>query len=327
MKAILIHEPGPPENLFLGEWPDPNPGEREILIRIAATALNRADLLQRVGNYPPPPGESPILGLEMAGTVEAVGPGVSRWRPGDRVCGLLGGGGYAQYAVLHEELAIPVPQKLSLEEAAALPEVFLTAFQALHWLAAIQPGETALIHAGASGVGTAAIQLCQIAGTPCFVTASAEKHPLCLQLGATAAIDYKSEDFAARISALSAGNGVNVILDFIGAPYFLQNLNALATDGRLVVLAAMGGVKINEVNLGLILRKRLHIIGTTLRARSLDYKIRLTRDFQERFLTHFESGALQPVIDSVFDWNEVVKAHQYMENNRNQGKIVLRVIH
>ncbi len=325
MKAVLLPEPGPPENLFIGEWPDPKPAEREILVRVAAAALNRADLLQRAGNYPPPPGESPIIGLEMAGTVESVGPGVGRWRPGDRVCGLLGGGGYAQYAVLHEEMAIPVPQRLSLEEAAALPEVFLTAFQALHWLAHIQPGESVLIHAGASGVGTAAIQLCKLSQATCIVTASPEKHALCLQLGAASAIDYMLEDFAALTRIFTSGKGADVVLDFIGAPYFSQNLKALATDGRLVILASMGGAKTDKVDLGLILRKRLHIIGTTLRTRSLDYKIRLTREFLGQFHQHLESGALHPVIDSVFDWQDVVRAHQYMESNRNRGKIVLRV--
>ncbi|HMQ59548.1 MAG TPA: NAD(P)H-quinone oxidoreductase [Flavilitoribacter sp.] len=327
MKAVLIREPGPAENLHIGNFPDPEPGEQEILIRVAATALNRADILQRQGKYPPPPGESPVLGLEVAGTVVKTGPGVSLWQPGDLVCGLLGGGGYAEFAVLHEKMALPVPENLSLESAAAVPEVFLTAYQALHWIAGLQRGETVLIHAGASGVGTAAIQLCRASGAKAIVTASPEKHPTCLQLGASRAIDYKSEHFRDAALEFTDGNGVNAILDFIGSPYFNDNLESLAHDGRLVVLAAMGGIKAKDVNLGLILRNRLQITGTTLRARTTDYKIRLTAAFRKQYWPLFENGSLHPVIDSVYDWNDVVMAHTHMENNRNQGKIVLKILH
>jgi NADPH:quinone reductase-like Zn-dependent oxidoreductase len=227
--------------------------------------------------------------------------------------------------VIDERMAMPVPGHLSIEEAAAIPEVFLTAFQALRWLARLEPGEWALIHAGASGVGTAAIQIAREMGATPVVTASAAKHALCLELGAAHAIDYKTGDFSEEIRRITEGRGVDVIVDFIGAPYFDANLQALNVDGRLVVLALMGDAQAKAVHLGPILRKRLQITGSTLRNRSLDYKIALTREFREFAWPRFRSGALRPVVDRVFDWSEAAEAHRYMEENRNQGKIVLKV--
>ncbi|NRB53276.1 MAG: NAD(P)H-quinone oxidoreductase [Saprospiraceae bacterium] len=325
MKAILIPEFGGPEVMQLGEWETPAPGPKEISVKIKATALNRADTMQRRGVYPPPPGESPILGLEMAGVVEEVGAEVTKWKAGDRVCGLLGGGGYAEYCVTHEDMAIRLPDNLSFVEGAAIPEVFLTAYQALHWLAKIQAGEKILVHAGASGVGTAAIQLIKLAGADSIVTASAGKHETCLDLGASHAIDYKKENFAEVIKELTKGAGVQVIIDFIAAPYFQMNLDSLALEGRLVMLSLIGGVKPEGVNLAPILRKRLQIIGTTLRARSLDYKIALTKDLQTHCIPHFASGKLKPIIDSVIPWTAVVQGHQRMESNLNTGKIVMEI--
>jgi len=325
MQAILIHQFGEAGQLQFGEWPQPEPGPQEIRVHVAATALNRADIMQRRGKYPPPEGASPILGLEMAGTVEAVGREVERWQVGDRVCGLLSGGGYAEYAVIHQDLALPVPEKLNIEEAAALPEVFLTAFQALRWLADLQKDETVLIHAGASGVGTAAIQLARAMEAVPLVTASGPKHQLCLELGARRAIDYRRENFAEVIAEHTDGRGANVILDFIGAPYLQANLECLAMEGRLVILALMGGLRSRELNLLPILRNRLQITGTTLRARSLHYKIELSRALHQFTWPLFEKGRLRPVIDSVYDWNDVVDAHHRMEQNENVGKIVLRV--
>lgn len=325
MKAVLIKEFGGPEQLYIGEWEKPVPAPKEILVKVVATALNRADTLQRKGAYPPPPGASPILGLEMAGVVEAVGSEVHLWKKGDQVCGLLGGGGYAEYTTIHEALALPVPKGLSMEEAAAIPEVFLTAFQAIAWLAELKAGERILIHAGASGVGTAAIQLAKQMGAEILVTASAAKHQICLDLGAKHTIDYKSQNFEEAVNNLTDGKGVDVLIDFIAAPYFQQNLNSLAFDGRMVLLALMGGIKA-EVNMVNILRKRLHIKGSTLRARSLEYKIKLTQDLENFAWEKFESKELSPIIDSVFDWTEVAEAHRYMEANKNKGKIVLRVI-
>lgn len=325
MKAILLPQFGGPEVMQMGEWPTPEPGPQEIRVQIKATALNRADTMQRRGTYPPPPGESPIMGLEMAGIVVKVGTEVRQWQVGDQVCGLLGGGGYAEMCVTHEDMVFRLPEKLSFEEGAAIPEVFLTAFQALHWLAKVEAGEQVLIHAGASGVGTAAIQLVKLHQAECIVTASAGKHATCLELGASHAIDYKKDNFAEVIKELTAGKGVNVILDFIAAPYFQMNLDSLGMEGRLVMLSLIGGIKPKEVNLAPILRKRLQIIGTTLRARSLAYKIALTQDLATQCLPHFESGQLKPIIDSIVPWTEVAAAHQRMEDNLNTGKIILKV--
>lgn len=325
MHAILIESFGGPDQLYIGEWPKPHPGIHEILVRVEATALNRADILQREGKYPPPEGESTILGLEMAGVVESVGQGVAKWKPGDAVCGLLGGGGYAEYAVIHEDLALPVPEGLTAIEAAGIPEVFLTAFQALRWLAGLQAGEWLLVHAGASGVGTAAIQLARTMGAHTIVTASSGKHTLCKELGAVYAIDYREQDFEEAVLEYTHGKGVDVAVDFIGGPYFQQNLNVLALEGRLVMLAFLGGVHAGQLNLGPILRKRLQVTGSTLRARSLDYKIRLSQGLYRYAWPLFAEGKLRPIVDTVFDWKDVAKAHRYMEDNRNQGKVILKV--
>ncbi|HMB92445.1 MAG TPA: NAD(P)H-quinone oxidoreductase [Rhodothermales bacterium] len=325
MKAVLVREAGGPENLYIGDAPRPEPAEDELLVRVQATALNRADLLQRQGAYPPPKGASDILGLELAGTVAEVGTGCDGWAVGDRVFGLLPGGGYAEYAVLPGRMAMPIPAILSFEEAAAIPEVFLTAFQALFWLGQLQEGQHVLIHAGASGVGTAAIQLARAVGAVPFVTASAPKHNACLALGAEAAIDYQSEDFAARITDLTDGRGVEVILDFIGASYFEANVQSLARDGRLVILAMMGGRTVESVDLRSLFSKRAHLLFTTLRSRSPSYKIDLTQDFASRMLPLFEEGRLKSVIDTVMDWQDVQDAHRRMGANKNIGKIILQV--
>ena len=325
MKAVLIREFGAPENLFIGDWDTPTPKAHEVLVKVKATALNRADTMQRKGQYPPPPGASAILGLEIAGEIVGIGSAVTQWKKGDRVCGLLAGGGYAQYAVIPATQILPIPTNLSFEAAAGIPEVFLTAFQAINWIGKLQKEESILIHAGASGVGTAAIQIAKAIGAKVYVTASKGKHDLCLKLGAAQAIDYKAENFQEQILALTTGKGVDMIIDFIAAPYFQKNLNSLNFDGRLVILALMGGYKVPELNMLNILFKRIQIYGSTLRARSLNYKARLTKDLKDFAWSKFESGEFQPVIDSVFDWTEVVAAHEYMEANKNQGKIILRI--
>ena len=326
MKAVLLKSYGSPDNLYIGEASSPIPTSLQVLVKIHATALNRADTMQRQGKYPPPKGESDILGLEMAGEVVEVGDKVTKWNVGDKVCGLLGSGGYAQYVVIHEDMALPIPKGFSYEMAAAIPEVFLTAFQALVWIGNLQAGEKVLLHAGASGVGTAAIQLCKAIGVDhIFVTASRPKHSSCLKLGADVAIDYKTQNFEEVVNAATDGKGVNLVLDFLAAPYFQKNLNVLAMDGRLVMLSLMGGYKAKEVNLIPILRKRLSIQGSTLRARSLAYKINLTRDLYDFAWSKFENGILKPIIDSTFDWSEVGEAHRYMEANKNIGKIILTI--
>lgn len=325
MKAIQLKAFGAADNLYIGTAEQPTINDFEILVKVHATALNRADTLQRKGVYPAPKGASNILGLEMSGEIVALGKQVTQWKIGDAVCGLLSGGGYAEYVATHENMVMPVPKGLTTIEAAAIPEVFLTAFQALRWLANLQPEDSLLLHAGASGVGTAAIQLAKTMGcTSISVTASARKHKACLALGATLAIDYPTQNFETVLQQETNGQGVNVIVDFLAAPYFQQNLNTLSTDGRMVMLALMGGIK-TEVNLIPILRKRLKIQGSTLRARTLDYKVALTKDFATFALPLFENQTLRPVIDSVFDWSEVAQAHTYMEANKNIGKIILKV--
>ncbi|WP_020531538.1 NAD(P)H-quinone oxidoreductase [Flexithrix dorotheae] len=325
MKAITLKSFGPPENMAIGDWEKPMPGQGEILVKVHATAVNRADTLQRQGKYPPPKGASEIMGLELAGEVESLGPDCKKWKKGDFVCGLLPGGGYAEYAIIHENLALPIPKGLTIAEAAAIPEVFLTAFQAIDWLAKLKQGEKILIHAGASGVGTAGIQIAREKGAEIFITASAGKHAICQQLGANHTIDYKSKAFEEEVHRFTQGRGVNVIVDFIAAPYFQQNLNALSFDGRMVMLALMGSPKTNSINLGPILRKRLKIMGSTLRARTLDYKIRLSEDLKNFAWPLFESGKLKPIIDTTFSWEDAAEAHHYMEANKNTGKIVLRI--
>lgn len=325
MKAVIVQTPGGPEQMQIGEWETPLPQKNQIQVKVKATALNRADTLQRMGKYPPPPGASPILGLEIAGEVSALGENVNDWQLGDKVFGLVPGGAYAEYACIHKDMALAMPDYFSFEQAAAIPEVFLTAFQALLWLGDLKAEDKVLIHAGASGVGTAAIQIAREIGAEIWVTASAAKHSICLELGAKKAIDYRKQDFAEILQQDTQGSGVNLIIDFIAANYLKQNLQALATEGRLVLLALMGGAKAQEVNLATILRKRLRIEGSTLRARSIDYQIRLTQALQEFAQSRWETGKLKPIIDQVFDWKEVSKAHQYMEANKNIGKIVLNI--
>ena len=325
MQAVCVINPGRQSSLEIQSVEKPAPAVGELLIKVHATAVNRADLMQRNGAYPPPPGASEILGLEMAGTVEALGAGCEGWQLGERVFGLLSGGGYAEYVVIPQTLAMRIPEAMSFEDAAAIPEVFLTAFQAICWLGQLKRDDNVLIHAGGSGVGTAAIQIAKQIGATTFITASSGKHDVCLELGAHVAIDYKKEAFDEVILQHTGGKGVQLVVDFIGAPYFEQNIIALGVDGRLVLLAMMGGSRVDSVNLMRLFRKRIHLKASTLRSRSLDYKADLTKDFLHTFGEALESGSLKPVIDRVFDWSEVDLAHERMQANQNTGKIVLRI--
>ncbi len=325
MKAIVIDSPGGAEKLKIGEVSKPVPKENEILIKVEATALNRADILQREGKYPPPEGASNIMGLEMAGVVSVIGSGVNNWNVGDRVFGLIPGGGYAEYATINKDMAMKIPENLKSYEATAIPEVFLTAYQASLWYGKLTKGESILIHAGASGVGTGAIEIAREIGAHIYVTASQAKHQACINLGAEKAIDYKAQDFEKEILKLTDNKGVDVIIDFIMGPYFKQNINSLNVDGRLVILATLGGGKVDNLDMRKILAKRLTIIGSTLRSRNLDYQIKLTNEFKTFALEKFESGKFKPVIDKVFDWKDVSEAHKYMEQNKNTGKIVLKI--
>lgn len=325
MKAIQVIDPGNHSTLEIQEVDTPQPQPHEVLVDIKATAVNRADLLQRTGNYPPPEGTSNILGLEMAGVVEAIGKEVTRWRTGDRVLGLLPGGGYAEYCTIHEDMAMPLPNNISFAEAAAIPETFLTAFQALDWLGKLQQKETVLIHAAGSGVGTSAIQLANHLYDTQIIATAGKQHKLdtAKELGADFAYNYKTQNYAEEIIYDIGKDSVDLILDFIGEPYWQKNIDVLAVDGRVVYLAFLGGHKIEKISLAPILRKRLSIMGSTLRSRTLDYKISLTQDFSDQPLSMFENELLHPVIDSTFDWTKTDRAHQRMQQNKNTGKIVL----
>jgi putative PIG3 family NAD(P)H quinone oxidoreductase len=295
------------------------------LVRVRATALNRADVMQRLGQYPPPPGESDILGLELAGEVETVGAAVKDLTSGDRVFGLVGSGGYAEKAVIDARMAMPIPAGWSFAQAAAVPEVFFTAQETLFTLGGLQEGETVLIHAAASGVGTAGIQMARETGARILVTAgSADKIQRCVELGATAGCNYKEQDFAEWVKKVTSGQGVDVIEDFIGAAYWERNLRSLKTGGRLVLVGLMGGVKV-EANLGLLMTKRLQIFGSVLRSRPLADKIAITQRFRAKWLPLLAAGRIKPIVDRIFPFAQVADAHRYMEENRNFGKIMLEV--
>jgi putative PIG3 family NAD(P)H quinone oxidoreductase len=327
MRAILVREPGDERVLVLGEAPSPSLGPTDVRIRVRATAVNRADLLQRQGFYPPPPGASAILGLECAGEVAEIGASVSGVKVGERVMALLAGGGYAEEAVVDQGSVIPVPTALSDEEAGAFPEVFLTAFSNLFMpgLGGLVAGESALVHGGGGGVGTAAIALLREAGARCFVTAgSDDKCRQCENLGATAAINYRTADFADRARALTDGRGVDVILDHIGAAYLEKNLASLATGGRLVLIGLMGGARA-EMNLAQLLVQRLAVIGSTLRTRPLAEKARIVTAFRARFGAALAAGRLRPPIARVFPLADAAEAHRLMQSSEHFGKIVLRV--
>jgi len=325
MKVILYKDGCTADELKIGEEEKPIPSAKQILVKVNASGVNRADIMQREGKYLPPKGASTILGLEIAGIVDEIGKDVTKWKKGDKVFGLIPGGGYAEYAVIEEEMAMQIPHNLTMEEAAAIPEVFLTAYQALIYYGKIQKGETVLIHAGASGVGTAAIQIAKEMNTRIIVTASHEKHDTCLNLGAEKAIDYKRENFYDEVMKYTGGKGVNVIIDFIGGPYLQNNINSLNVDGRLIMLSLLGGSKVGELDIRNMVGKRLSIIGSALRSRSLDYRINLVKEFSVYALDKFSNGKLKPVMDKIYNWDEASEAHKRIESNKNTGKIVLRV--
>ena len=324
MKAVIIEKPGDENVLKIGEVTDPVPKDDELLIRVKCAALNRADIMQRQGFYPPPPGASEILGLECSGEVIEAGKGVTGWRAGDRAMALLPGGGYAEKAVAHFGSAMKVPNALNDEEAAALPEVFLTAFVNLFSLAGVKPGENVLVHGGGSGVGTASIQLLREAGARSIVTAgSDEKCHECLKFGADVAINYKKGPFAPQVKAATNNRGADVILDSIGGAYLAENLDALAHSGRLVLIGLMKGATA-EINLATVLRRHLKIFGSTLRSRSNAEKAEIVRDFLARFGRALEAGKLRPPIYKSLPASEAASAHRMMQASEHFGKIVLR---
>ena len=324
MRAAVITAHGGPEVLQVTDVPEPVPGSAEVLVDVVASALNRADLLQRMGLYPGPPMDPEVPGLEFAGRVVATGDGVTRWGAGDSVMGITAGGGHAERLVVHQDQAVRVPRGMDLAMAGALPEVFITAWDALVLQGGLSAGGTALVHAGASGVGTAAIQLCRMAGAEVLVTASAGKVDRCLSLGAARAVDYASEDWVAAVADHTAGRGVDVVLDVVGADYLDRNLDALAVGGTIVQVGVMGGGSAT-FGLGKMLFRRATLVGTTLRARSLDEKVSVSRAFEDRVVPGFEDGRLEVVVDRRYPLDDIAEAHAYMETNASVGKIALDV--
>ena len=330
MKAVVLNGYGDLDVLQLVEVVAPVPGPEEVLVDIVATALNRADLLQRMGLYPSPPlaGFTPpapeIPGMEFSGRVAALGERVTTWAIGDAVMGIVGGGSYAEQLVIHEHQLMRVPKGVSVEDAAAIPEVWITVFDALVVQGGLTSGRIALVHAGASGVGTAAIQICKAIGARVIVTASAGKLEACRELGADLAIDYTSQDFVAECAAFTNGAGVDVVLDVIGGDYVNKNIAAVRVGGRIIQVGTMGSGR-TEVNIGMMLPKRASLIGTVLRARPLAEKIEITQRFAAELLPLFDSGVVKPVIDSRYALSAIADAHAYMQTNANVGKILIDV--
>ncbi|MGW4685365.1 NAD(P)H-quinone oxidoreductase [Streptomyces sp. NPDC004244] len=323
MHAISIEQPGGPEALVWAEAPDPVPGEGEVLVDVAASAVNRADVLQRQGFYNPPPGASPHPGLECSGRISAVGPGVSGWAVGDEVCALLSGGGYAERVAVPAGQLLPVPEGVDLVTAAALPEAACTVWSNLFMVAHVRPGETVLVHGGSSGIGTMAIQLAKAVGATVAVTAGGpEKLARCKELGADVLIDYREQDFVAEVRAATGGAGADVILDIIGAKYLARNVDALAVNGRLAVIGLQGGVKA-ELNLGTLLSKRAAIAGTTLRARPQAEKAAIVAAVREHVWPLVAAGRIRPVVHAVYPVREVAEAHRTMESSSHVGKLLL----
>ena len=323
MRAVTVPTPGGPESLVVADVPTPKPGAGEVRIRVAAAGLNRADILQREGRYDPPPGSSLYLGLEVSGTVDALGEGVDAWSVGEEVCALLVGGGYAEEVCVPAGQVLPVPSGVGLVEAAALPEVTCTVWSNVFLTANLQPGETLLVHGGSSGIGTMAIQLAREVGARVAVTAgSAEKLEACRSLGAEILVNYREEDFVERVLAATDGAGANVILDNMGAKYLMRNVSALADGGRLVVIGMQGGVKA-ELDLGVLLRKRGAVIATALRSRPIAEKATIVAAVREHVWPLIESGRVRPVVDATYPLEDVAAAHAELESSRHIGKILL----
>lgn len=328
MYAITIAQPGGPESLVWSEVPDPVPGDGEVLVEVAAGAVNRADVLQRQGHYDPPPGALPYPGLECSGTIAALGPSVTGWQVGDQVCALLSGGGYAERVSVPAGQLLPVPQGVDLVTAAALPEVCCTVWSNLFQVeglraAGLRPGETVLIHGGASGIGTMAVQLARAVGARVAVTAGSEaKLAACAELGAEILIDYRGEDFAAELLAATDGRGADVILDIMGARYLGKNLKALATGGRLVVIGLQGGAR-GELNLGALLAKRASVTATSLRGRPAAEKAAVVAAVREHIWPLIATGRVRPVVDQRVPLAEAAAAHRALESGSHIGKILL----
>ena len=325
MKAITVPEPGGPDALVLADVDTPEPAAGEVLVRVAAAGVNRADTLQRQGHYPPPPGASDVIGLEVSGTVEALGEGVEDWAPGDEVCALLSGGGYAEYVAVPSGQLLPVPEGVSLADAAALPEVACTVWSNVFMTADLEPGEVLLVHGGSSGIGTMATQLARAYGARVAVTAgSADKLEACRELGADILVNYREEDFVERIREATDGRGADVVLDIVGAKYLGRNLEALATGGRLVIIGMQGG-RVAELDIAMLMGKRAAVIGTTLRARPAAEKAAIVAAVAGHVWPLVEDGSVRPVVHSRHPLAEAAAAHREIEESGHVGKILLTV--
>jgi NADPH2:quinone reductase len=325
MTAIAIDGKGGPDVLMPREMPVPKPAVGQVLVAVAAAGVNRPDVQQRMGAYPPPPGHSPLPGLEIAGVVVAVGEGVRRWKIGDKVCALVNGGGYAPYCIAEDVQALPVPAGLSMIEAAGLPETIFTVWNNVFERGRLGPGEWLLVHGGTSGIGTCAIQMAKGFGARVIATAgSADKVAACLSLGADAAIDYKAQDFVKEVRAATGGAGANVILDMVGGDYTERNIVAAAEDGRIVQIAALGGAEA-RINVARLMMKRVTLTGSTLRPRTRAVKAGFAREIEQRVWPLVEAGRLKVVIDSTFPLAKASDAHRRMETSQHIGKIVLEV--
>lgn len=325
MKAIIIKEPGPADVLTPADVERPSVGDHDVLIKVRAAGINRPDVLQRLGMYPPPPGASPLPGLEVSGVVEEVGAAVKRYEPGDEVCALVSGGGYAEYCVAPEGQVLPKPQVLSFEEAAAVPETFFTVWSNVFDRAYATLGETLLVHGGTSGIGTTAIMLAKAFGLNVITTqGSAEKCDFAKKLGADHAINYKEEDFVEAVQKATDGKGVNIVLDMVGGAYIPRNISCMAVGGRHVSIAFLGG-PVAEVNFAPVMMKRLVLTGSTLRARSTNFKTAIADQLERLVWPLIEEGGVKPVVDHIFPLEEASKAHARMESGVHMGKIVLTI--
>lgn len=326
MQAVLLKDFGGPEVLRLGEVERPSPGAGQVLIRVAATSVNRPDLVQREGNYAPPKGESEILGLEVAGTVEMVGDGVTQWRVGDRVMALVGGGGYAEHAVAHAGHVMPIPESMDFPAAACVCETYITAYLNIFRIGRLRDGDNVLLHGGGGGVNTAAIQICKALAphAKVMVTASPGKIQRVRDLGADLVIDYRSQDFADEVRAFTNKVGAQVILDHIGADYLTANMRALAVAGRLLIIGVTSGIKA-ELNLALLMVKRQQIIGSVLRSRSNEEKADIISEFSDKVLPLFADGSIAPLVHKIYPLANVAEAHREMEASAHFGKIVLAI--
>ena len=325
MKVIEISEYGDADVLKLTDRPIPDPASGEVLIRVAAAGLNRADVMQRNGHYPPPPGASDLLGLEVSGTVSATAPDVHDLSVGDEVCALLAGGGYAQYCTAPASSCLPIPKSLNLVESAAVPETFFTVWTNIFMRGKLKKGERLLVHGGTSGIGTTAIQLAKAFGAKvCATAGSDEKCDACVELGADLAINYREDDFVEKVKTWSNGQGVDVILDIVAGDYLAKNIKSLAVEGRLVIIATQGGLK-SEINALPIMMKRLTVTGSTLRPRTVEQKSEIAQELREHAWPLLDNGSIKPVIDSIYPMHQVSDAHRRLDSGTHIGKILLQM--